>query len=214
MGENSQAQLILKAGGAISLLIEGVKERKGGKWIIYEHLGDIEIFDSYFRFSSHSAYKSDNLSEGYVNHMGIIPFEGIIPVKDYRKKFKKTYKQRKLTFLEYFLVLDVLNRAYVSFRFDYTFGWQNIPLYMHEYSGRRVAQLNTQLITSLEEYQQALNTSFVGPNIGVSFGFDKKINDKTFTDQLSSTFEALQIKNPPHKRMGEIRVKFQEFQNP
>lgn len=207
--ENVESKLLLEAGGPITLLIYGPKPNII-KWIIYRHSGDLEIYDSYIKFRAHKISKSNSgKKDGYINHTGIIPFKSIIPVSQYIKKLKKKFKKSKK--IKYFTYGDSRGIRYFLCFFDSKDGWHEIPAYMKEYSGSLVKQLNTQLITSKDEYESILDESLMGPFIGFSFGIEEKDGSKKIQEEVYDLLNSLDFENPPVKIAGKINVNFQEF---
>lgn len=203
--------LLLEASCVVSIYVLG-KKKEPLKWVIYEHQGNLEIHESYFKFTVHKISSQSGKNEGYINHLGIIPFDSIIPVKDYVQMLIKNKQiDKKVKKLDYFTHADSLGRRYFQFFFNAEQGWQNIPHFMSGYTGSLVTQLNQNLLKSQEEYQTILHESLIGPYIGVSIGINKKDDSQDFLDDVLEIFKLLQIENPQNKIDGQIKVTFSSF---
>ncbi len=206
-----ESNLLLEASCVVSIYVIG-KKKEPLKWVIYEHQGNLEIYKSYFKFTVHKISSQSGKNEGYINHLGIIPFDSIKPVKNYVQMLIKNKQiDKKVKKLDYFTHADSLGRRYFQFFFDAEQGWQKIPNFMSGYTGSLVTQLNQNLLKSQEEYQTILHESFIGPYIGVSIGIDKKDDSQDFFDDLLEIFKGLQIENPQKKIDGQIKVSFSSF---
>jgi hypothetical protein len=203
-----ESNLLLEASCVVSIYVLG-KKKEPLKWLIYEHQGSLEIYDSYFKFTVHKISSQSGKNEGYITHLGIIPFDSIKPVKNYVQLLIKNKQiDKKVKKLDYFTHADSLGRRYFQFFFDAKQGWQNIPNFMSGYTGSLITQLNQNLLKSQEEYQNILQESYIGPYIGVSIGIDKTDDSQDFLDDILEIFKVLQIENPQNKIDGQIKVSF------
>ena len=207
----AEDNLLLEASCVVSIYVIG-KKKEPLKWVIYEHQGNLEIHESYFKFTVHKISSQSGKNEGYINHLGIIPFDGIKPVKYYIQMLIKNKQiDKKVKKLEYFTHADSLGRRYFQFFFDAEKGWLNIPSFMSGYTGSLVTQLNQNLLKSQEEYKAILHESIIGPYIGISIGIDKKDDSQDFLDDVLEIFKTLKIENPQNKIDGQIKVSFSSF---
>ncbi len=210
--EASAPKLLLEVGGPISLFIHGAK-KDTLKWIIFNHSADVEIYDGYFHFSAHTILNSaTGKKEGYISHTGIIPFESIVPVREYLKPLKKQLKDAKK--LDYFTYASSMRVRHFLCWFESKYGWQTFPAFMKKYMGARTEQLNQNLLRSQEEYETALQESLLGPVIAFSFGVQEKDGSKKIQDDALDLLKSLDLSNPAHKKAGKIEVSVQAFDKP
>ena len=63
------------------------------------------------------------------------------------------------------------------------------------------------------KYNKALDESFLGQYIGVSFGIEEKNDSKTFQDEVVDILKSMDIENLSNTIDGKINVSFQEFKS-
>ena len=204
-----ESKLLKELGGQASIIIYG-KSKKDGKWLFFRHPGDLQIYDSYFKFSVHKiSITGEGKHEGYINHEGIISFESLISLTEHKKKLKP-YLKEAIT-LEYFYYTESLTQGHFGFLFDSNYGWQEVSRFMTKYSGSMTVQLNEQLIKSKEEYITVLSESSLGPYIFFAFGVDKKDKNDKIMEDLISFLKSLKVRDPPVKISGNITVSIKTF---